>query len=161
MARLIILTGPVHTGKTTALQALIAQHPDRFAGILAPVMDQQRYLLDIRTGEQRCLECSASREDTLPVGPYMFSQAVFRWARRRLSEQAKAYPDRWLIIDEVGKLELKGQGLAPIALEIAKDKQASDVLVIVRDSLVDQAILQLDKKPYRILHKEELEEIVR
>lgn len=161
MARLVILTGRVHTGKTTALQTLVARHPNRFAGVLAPVINQQRYLRDISTGEQRCLERPLGPEDKLPVGPYTFSRAVFHWARQRLTEHAAMYPDRWLIIDEVGKLELRGQGLAPLAVEIAKNDHTSKVLIVVRDSLVDQAIHRLDKKQYLVVRKEDLKTIIR
>ena len=155
MPKVIILTGPVHSGKTTSLQELIAQYPDRFAGILAPVIDRQRYLLDISTGEQQCLECPVDEQDKLPVGPYVFSQTVFRWARQRLAGQAGAFPGRWLIIDEVGKLELKNQGLAPTAIEVIR-QTPNDMIVVVRDTLLSCVVQHLIRIPHKLISKEEL-----
>lgn len=129
------MTGPVHTGKTTALARLVARYPSDFVGILAPVIDGQRYLRDSSTGETRCLENPVNAKDALPVGPYVFSRSVFGWARQRLAQQAELFPDRWLIIDELGKLELRGEGLAPEATAIITHREER-VIVVVRDSLL-------------------------
>ena len=159
MTRSIILTGPVGTGKTTALQQLVQRHPDRFAGLLAPVIHQQRHLQDISTGELRLLETPPSAPDALPVGKYVFSAGVFAWARERLVEQAASFPRRWLILDEIGKLELQAKGLAPVAMDILRGDRVNNLIVVIRDSLLQQVTENLQRQ-YAIIQKEELENIV-
>ena len=156
MTRSLILTGPVGTGKTTALQQLVRVHPDRFAGLLAPVIRHQRHLQDISTGELRLLETSPAAPDALPVGKYVFSASVFAWARERLAEQAASFPHRWFVLDEIGKLELQGKGLAPVAMEILQGDRVNNLLVVVRDSLLPAATEHLSR-PYTIIHKEALD----
>ena len=129
-------------------------HPDRFAGILAPVIHQQRHLQDISTGELRLLETPPTASDALPVGKYVFSAAVFAWARERLVEQAASFPQRWLILDEVGKLEVQGKGLAPVAMEMLRDDRVNNLIVVIRDSLLNQVTENLPR--YTVTHKEEL-----
>ena len=155
MTHSIILTGPVGTGKTTTLQQLIRLHPDRFAGILAPVIHQQRHLQDISTGELRLLETPPAASDALPVGKYVFSAAVFAWARERLVEQAASFPQRWFILDEVGKLEVQGKGLAPVAMEMLRGDRVNNLIVVIRDSLLNQVTENLPRQ-YTVTHKEKL-----
>lgn len=159
MTRRLILTGPVGTGKTTALQQLIQRHPDRFAGILAPVIHHQRHLQDVSTGELRLLEVPPAAPDALPVGKYVFSATVFVWARKRLSEQAALFPQRWLILDEVGKLEVQGKGLAPVAMQILRSDWVNNLIVVIRDSLLQHVTENLQRQ-YAIIHQEELKNIV-
>ena len=141
MSKLAWVSGPVHTGKTTRLAARVNAAPVDYCGILAPVDAYgQRYLRDVVSEEQRLLSCTADHPNAIAVGPYHFSTAVFSWAQQRLREHHLHYPDRVLLIDEIGKLELIDSGLAPICWQLIDEREKRDqgVLIVVRDTLVDR-----------------------
>jgi len=132
------ITGPVHTGKTTRLTAQVTKTPEQYCGLLAPVdAFGNRYLQDIISGERRILDCLPTTVNALTVGPYTFSEEVFRWGRSTLKAHHLTYPKRTLVIDEIGKLELRDLGLAPICWHLLAARQTLDqpALIIVRDNL--------------------------
>ena len=132
------ITGPVHTGKTTRLAARIAADPDRYCGLLAPVdAEGVRSLRDVVTGEQRRLTCAADAADAVAVGRFTFHAEVFAWGRTLLRAHHERYPRRSLVIDELGKLELRGEGLAPTCWAVIAERRAtgSPRLLVVRDNL--------------------------
>lgn len=134
-----LVTGPVHTGKTTRLAARVAAAPGACCGLLAPVdVAGLRYLRCAVSGEQRRLSCGAEAPDAVAVGPYHFHEGVFTWGRVLLAAHDAAFPRRTLIVDELGKLELRGAGLAPVCWRVLARRRANGqpALVVVRDSLV-------------------------
>jgi nucleoside-triphosphatase len=146
-----ILTGPVQTGKTTRLMQWIKKHRD-CAGILSPIINNKRHIYSILSDKSRCLEIDNvhSREylgnedfkNIIIIGKYNFSTEVFGWAKEHLQEAAKARK-KWLIIDEIGPLELNGQGLEPAIDEIIKNYEISEnhrLLIVVRENLVSDVI---------------------
>ena len=133
------ITGPVHTGKTTRLGERIAANQSQYCGLLAPVdAAGKRYLQDIVTSERRMLDCSPQAKEVVLVGPYTFSGEVFAWGRSVLADHHANYPNRTLVIDEIGKLELKGEGLADICWKVieARENSKTPLILVVRDSLV-------------------------
>jgi len=46
----------------------------------------------------------------------------------------------WLVIDEIGPLELEGSGLEPAISEILKDRDSfnGEILCVVRDSIMER-----------------------
>ncbi len=140
---LFVLTGPVHSGKTTRLTKWIEDKNVR--GILAPVIDGCRYLKDIKCNEIKKLEIESSSpvQNSVSIGNYYFDEDVFEWARNRLLYSFKQKPD-WLIVDEIGPLEIKGKGLEPaigkILCEI-KENPTANLVIIVRDYLYDIFLL--------------------
>ena len=135
------IIGPVHTGKTTRLAARIARNHDQYCGLLAPIDESgNRYLQDIVSGERRMMDCSPEAVDAVVVGPYAFSESVFAWGRSTLLAHHKAHPDRTLVIDEIGKLELREEGLAAACWEVIKLRESAflSTLLIVRDSLEER-----------------------
>ena len=140
------VTGPVHTGKTTRLAARIAEAPADYCGVLAPVdAEGVRYLRCVVSGEQRRLTCASEAADAVAVGPYHFHKEVFAWGRGLLETHEEAYPMRTLVVDEIGKLELRGEGLAPACWEVvaARKRTGAPALVVVRETLVPEVGAQL------------------
>lgn len=97
----------------------------------------------------------------IAVGPFVFDKRVFEWAQLKVlgggsverlswSKQTAASesPRRWMIIDEVGPLELRRkQGLEPALSELFRppcgllsSTSLLDVIVVVRPSLRDQMV---------------------
>lgn len=92
--------------------------------------------------------------DGIAVGPFVFDKRVFAWAQAAelggasadgLNLAAGANSPRWVIIDEVGPLEVRRkQGLEPALSEFLRPPgvlsavPTLDVIVVVRPSLRDQ-----------------------
>ena len=69
-------------------------------------------------------------------GRYLFDPCVLSWARQRLS---RATPCDFLVIDEIGPLELeRGEGWAN-AVDVLRDGDFGLALVVVRPELLAQA----------------------
>ena len=76
------------------------------------------------------------------IGNYIFSIEVFDWAKRQIQKAVKT-GNQWLIIDEIGPLELKGQGLEPAISEILQNYKLSRdhrLLLVVRENLIEEVI---------------------
>lgn len=147
----VILTGPIQSGKTTALVSWIAERRAsgaRIGGVLAPVTDGKRHLRSIANGEERILDVAASDgggsdADVVAIGPHRFYADVFAWARAELLSDldsvGRAGGCEWVVIDEVGPLELRDEGLEPAvgeALRICTEHDGLRVLLVVRDRLL-------------------------
>lgn len=129
------VTGPVRSGKTTALAGRIAAEPEAYCGLLAPVdAEGVRWLCDVVSGERRRLTCRSDAPDAVAVGRFHFHGEVFGWGRAVLVGHYEAYPERVLVIDELGKLELRGEGLAPDCWQVLG--AAGRVVGVVRAGLV-------------------------
>jgi len=146
-----ILTGPVKSGKTTRLIAWIRYH-EHCAGILAPVIDEKKYLYSIHHEQELPLEGDSGTpgQKRIDIGRYSFLLSSFEWARKELLTALNLNP-RWFIIDEIGPLELAGKGLEPAVstilnkFERAKDHQ---LILVIRETLLEQVVshYQLEEK---------------
>ncbi|EKX40249.1 hypothetical protein GUITHDRAFT_154203 [Guillardia theta CCMP2712] len=76
-------------------------------------------------------------ESTVAVGPFIFDEAVFKWARQELDESVRV---DYLIIDEIGPLEIKRkQGLEPSFSQALSNLCSPDtsqrVLIVARKNV--------------------------
>ena len=158
----IILTGPVNSGKTTGLAEWSKERNDIY-GFLCPYTKGKRVLLDIQSNQISPLEISdlSIQSDTHPciqVGRFHFLIEAFNKMRNILTEHSK-YAYKWMIIDEIGKLELKEEGLEPAlsvyftTLESSTPVSQRSVL-IVRDFLLDEIINKYRLENYFIVNKQ-------
>ncbi len=139
MSKIFLLSGPIHTGKTTRLTEWIKNKND-IDGILQPVIDGKRHIKHISSGEILLLEIPFDfhEKNILIIGNYKFNNDVFTWARKELLLAYNKNPE-WLIIDEVGKLEMEGKGLEPAIGKIINDlndHKNLNLVFVVRDHLV-------------------------
>lgn len=135
MRPVTILTGPVHTGKTTALLQWSQGRGD-VQGILTPILEGRRVFLDVHTGNNFGMEAAAGETATLNIGRYVFSQSAFEKASQLIRD---AKQPGWLVIDEVGPLELQGQGFAAVLKEVLQQPvPGQHLLLVVREGLVEK-----------------------
>ena len=136
---LVVYTGPIRSGKTTALRARFEGDPSA-DGLLAPDIGGRRHVLRVSTGEARPLEAAAP-EDPVTVGRFTFDRAVFAWARAGLLAACAAAPAA-VVVDEVGPLELDGHGLEPAVTAAVRLGLESEtcVVLVVRDTLLDRVL---------------------
>lgn len=148
-----ILTGKIHSGKTTKLFNYI-NTLNSVDGILAPIVNERRMLYHISSKTMKEFEVSDQRENIINVGKYFFLEKSFDWANDILIESYLKNPN-WLIIDEIGKLELTKKGLNKSFSFIIEDKLNlnTKVIIVVRESLLNEVIefYNLQKKDYEFL----------
>ncbi len=137
---MFILSGSVHSGKTTRLIKWL-KDKNNVQGIISPIVDGKRYLVNINSDEKRKLEIDSfsSQENVIKVGNYIFDKSVFEWASKIILDAIKSNPD-WLIIDEVGPLELQDEGLAKAVNKVFSEKDyllKTNVVFVVRDRLLN------------------------
>jgi nucleoside-triphosphatase THEP1 len=142
-----LLKGKIGSGKTSYLMNYIANHPN-CSGILSPVIDGRRHFYDIGSAQIIKMEAEQNETEFLEIGKYKFSASAFEWAIQKIKEAINT-PTELLIIDEIGPLELKGNGFAPLVNElIKKDISNLKLLLVVREHAVIQVLdyFNLDHK---------------
>ena len=132
---LYLLTGEIHSGKTTRLLSWCQNRKD-VVGILSPVIGGARTFLDIGTMEEFPMEV-AGEEETMDIGKYHFSKAAFDRASSILFNNI--HTENWLVIDEIGPLELRGEGFAAIVKKITEER-VGKTLFVVRDIVLPDVI---------------------
>jgi nucleoside-triphosphatase THEP1 len=143
-ARLILWTGPKHSGKTTAATRLV----DRLraegltvAGILAPSVRRGGELVgfdvvDLSTGRRAPLLRRARPGSEAHVGIFAFRDEGLRLGRAALDERATV-DAHLVIIDEFGPLELAGGGWRP-AVDALIAQGHAPLMLIVRERLLER-----------------------
>jgi nucleoside-triphosphatase THEP1 len=148
-----IVTGPVQSGKTSKLFAYI-NRLESVDGILAPIVDGKRMLYYISSKIIKELEVEKRSSATIDVGKYIFLKDSFDWANERLLSSLKEEPD-WLIIDEIGKLELQKEGLHRSCEIILKEiyNSKSNLILVIRDYLINDVLKTyfISKDHYEIM----------
>ncbi len=139
-----ILSGPIRSGKTTRLMEALPLLSGA-QGVLSPDRGGLRWLFDIATAKWIAFEAESSAEEQViqTVGRFRLLEEGFQEAREsvRLALHTQA---QWTVIDEVGKLELRGQGMEPMISEAVVATQSGiyrgNLLLVVRDSLLHEVI---------------------
>lgn len=145
-----LITGAIGCGKTTYCRTQI--DAARRAGLdIAGVLSLARFeqgvkvgidALDLRSGELRPLahlRRAAADATGVVTQRWRFDAETLDWANQAL---ATATPCDLLVVDELGPLELE-QGRGWTAGLVAIDTRAFDAaLVVVRHSLIDQALVR-------------------
>jgi nucleoside-triphosphatase len=142
MSNVYIFTGEIKTGKTTRLKKWVGDNPDA-DGILSPVIDGCRHIVSIKSNETRLLEYHGDDKSTelTKIGNYNFLSSVFEWGKEELYNAYLKKP-KWLFIDEIGPLELRGEGLEPAVSRILNDdtNDETNVVLVVRKPLLETVI---------------------
>lgn len=93
--------------------------------------------------DAECNEVAETKEDLVSIGKFSFYTAAFERANRALANAFSQDPD-WVIIDEAGKLELKGEGFYSAVVDAvtlySDHAKAGNLLITIRDSLYDELI---------------------
>jgi nucleoside-triphosphatase len=145
LTEVYIFSRPIRSGKTsTLLEWSQKQAQGSVAGVLAPDIEGRRWLMDLSTNEKRLLSADAETEEKriVQIGRYRFNQTAFHWAHRVLRSGFEQVP-QWLVFDEIGYLELQGQGLEPAVRRILnwnKRIGSTKLLWVVRDELLHEVL---------------------
>lgn len=132
--KIIILTGKVQSGKTTTLLNWVNKRHD-VAGILTPVKEDRRFFYSITEAKDYRME-AGSDEEYLEVGRFKFSTEQFRVMNKIVLKCLNEPYWKWVIIDEIGPLELNQQrGFWPALRQILNGIFSATVVVVARQTL--------------------------
>ena len=152
-----IFSRPIQTGKTSELQKWCNLQKN-IHGILMPDINGCRKFFDIRTNKIFDAECADSvntKEPLISIGKFNFYTAAFEKANSILLDALSQNP-HWLVIDEVGKLELTGKGFyksVDEAVKLYSDKnKPENLLITVRDSLCEDVISFFNIKNFKVIN---------
>ncbi|MBC2844385.1 nucleoside-triphosphatase [Winogradskyella flava] len=165
-----ILTGDIRTGKTTALLNWVNTSAMRSGtgrkdvdGLLCPDGENgKRYFLKIKSQKEIELEVALESEKVISVGPFYFLESAFETANNYLIETAREKDFQYMIIDELGKLELKNKGLhdaAKTSIAQFMFNENKHLILVVRESLFEDIINHYTISEYSVLGIEDLENL--
>ncbi len=159
LSNICIFTAPVQAGKTTALMNWAAQK-ENIGGILAPDAGGLRRLYTLHGRQLADFQLSPAAAAAAPpaevvsVGKFYFSASAFALARQAIAECLE-HPFDWAVIDEAGKLELKGEGLEPAVMQAVAHFKSPGVsgrlLLVVREALLEEVIKHYGLEGCRII----------
>jgi len=138
----IIISGEVGAGKTRAAEQLVValkKEKITVGGVLSPRIVQDGVTIgytvfDLTSGEERLF--AALNPPGIVVGRFFVDQEALDLARRAIGGAAQNA--QVVFVDEVGRLELEGAGLA-LAVDTLLNSSALPVLLI-RDSFVPAVV---------------------
>lgn len=155
---IFIFSRPIHSGKTTELRQWCDKQKN-IAGILMPDIDGRRKIIDLQTKKTFDIECTDpanTKELLASVGRFHFYTSLFEKGNSIIEDALDQTYD-WLIIDEVGKLELQKKGFYKSIAKAIEDyqgtKENSNLLITVRESLCKEVILFFKIKDPRVIHQ--------
>jgi nucleoside-triphosphatase THEP1 len=151
---LILLTGSQHVGKTTACWKTIPYLRAtgvRVAGFVSPpLLDENGAtvgieMMDLTTGKHQTFARRVAAGEPATVGLYRMVEGATDWARHVLAAALLANAD-WLVVDEIGPLELHEGGGFAFALEALADPlRVPNAIVIVREELMEELAERLGR----------------
>jgi nucleoside-triphosphatase THEP1 len=148
LAQIFYITGPIQSRKTTQLTSWCAGRTDT-GGLLSPVLSGKRCFLDIRTQACHPMEAEMNETEIQQVGRYTFSARIFAWANTVLLENFRNPEIKWLVIDEIGPLELQGKGLEPALQTIFNDLPPHlHIILVIREKILENVLEVFDLKRY-------------
>lgn len=158
-----ILSGDIRSGKTTALLNWVSGRND-VDGLLCPDGDNgKRYFLKINSKERFELEVESESKDTITIGPFHFLKSAFKNANDYLLEANERKDFKYLIIDELGKLELKNEGLDDAAKALMpqfENDEDCHLILVIRASLLNDILRHYHIFKYKLLGNKDIDSIV-
>jgi nucleoside-triphosphatase THEP1 len=157
-----LLVGEIQSGKSSSLLEWVKQKPNVY-GILSPVDDRKkRFFYDLETKSKFLMEALPGDKNVISVGRYHFYKSSFNKANAIIKKNIKEHQSGYIIIDELGKLELKNQGLHASAkklIERTKKNSQLHAVLVVRKSLIEAIKSHYDLSSSNELTTEELPQL--
>lgn len=146
---ILIFSKPIHSGKTTALMSWSKQQ--NCGGVLMPNVSGNKLFFDI--GNKQYFESSALHTNEIQIGKYKFSTSAFIQANDIIIKASTQSID-YLIIDEVGLLELRKEGFYDAVNYLLTKKSShnfkGNIVLVVRDSLLKDVVDFFNINTYKL-----------
>ncbi|MEP6646255.1 MAG: nucleoside-triphosphatase [Saprospiraceae bacterium] len=147
---ILILTGPVRSLKTTTLYHWAMSRQD-CGGFLTPDDGGMRMMYNVKDKKTISFQKTERTSDAdVVIGRFVFDGEVFKtattWLDNALADPAILY----IILDEVGPLELNGGGWDLWIRSSLKKMSTKTLILVVRHSLLNEVIRHYDLKDAQI-----------
>jgi nucleoside-triphosphatase THEP1 len=143
----IIITGAMGIGKTTVCEKvvkIVRNSGYSCGGILTHKAANERLIvLDIQTGEKVILASTDNTFDGPRTPRYSFNPEAIKFGIGAIN---KAIDSDVFIIDELGHLELDGEGFAE-SLQLVKTGRFKNSILVIRKQLLFAFLAQLGDNP--------------
>ena len=143
----VIVTGGIGVGKTTVCQKLVEMVRNQgytCGGILTyKAADKSIIIEDVQSGEKEALASSNSVYHGPRTARYSFNPEGIDFGIRAID---KGIASDVLIVDEIGHLELGGEGFIKVP-ELVKAGKVKDCVLVIRKELLSAFLAQLGNKP--------------
>ena len=164
-----LLTGPTRSFKTTTLLHWSSKRSD-CGGVLSPdvgckdainrvfTSQKMRQLYNVK--EKYSIPWQVSDDavgDIQKIGRFSFDSNAFRIAQRWLSDHLQDPTLQYIILDEIGPLELSGQGWDPWLRQNISRSIEKKWILVVRESIVEQVITHYGMKSFEFVTKNHFE----
>ena len=144
----VIITGATGIGKTTVCRKLIEIIQNKgytCGGILTyKTVDKSIIMEDIQTGKKETL----ASIDNVYHGPrtarYFFNPDGIDFGIRAIDEGTSAAV---LVVDEIGHLELRGEGFVKV-IELIRTGKVRNCVLVIRKKLLSAFLSQLNIEPF-------------
>ncbi len=167
MPKVVIITGEKHQGKTTfvsRLTKILESHGKRAGGFIAPgkFEDNRRAsfnIVDLDSNTSKPL-CSIHFESGEKAGPFRFDAGGQEMGHALLSPGKIAQKD-FVVVDEIGPLELNGDGWAKSIDTLMLQPPGITLIFVVRKSLLEKVIAKWNLVQVKIvdIHSQGVEEV--
>ena len=109
--------------------------------------------MDAHTKEEFPMESDPGSDSVLLVGKFSFDVISFLKAMS-IVRDALNYKHGWLILDEIGPLELKKEGFYKVVNEIIVSPTSLNILFVIRDTILHKAIdfFHMDSRNVHIIN---------
>jgi len=150
-----LLSGQQNSGKSTALHQLAVYLSEKCGGVIClPVFDGQRKIgtdaFDVITGQRVPFSRLTNSSDSIRIGHQYIRPTGIKHCLQAIGRAVAAC--RLIIIDEIGPLELRGDGLfSGVQKSLIGE---SDVLMVVRSSLTNAVVKRFCLGQYVTLYVE-------
>lgn len=156
-----ILSGNIKTGKTNALLKWTKDREVTF-GFLTPDDEKGiRYMID--AGSKECFEMQSKLEadDVIVIGKYRFLKIAFKRGNDIIKKALKNNKSGYIILDELGKLELQSKGFhesASLAIKATMCNNDLHLILIIRTTLLINIIKKYNVTKHHLITIEDLNE---
>ena len=145
---MIILTGPVHSGKTSLLKSIakeLTEHGIPVHGFLSEsVWDKDQAvgynLYNLQNKRSSPFIRKEGEDEWEKIGSFFFLPSGLAEAKRILTNFS---PSKWLFVDEIGPLELSEKGLWP-AFKHTLTAPPQKILCVVRRQILDNFLTKIE-----------------
>ena len=120
-------------------------------GLLSPIVFGKRCFQNIRTQAWQAMEADLDETEVQQVGRYTFSEKTFAWANQVLLQNSRLPEVKWLVVDEIGPLELQGKGLNPALDSIFADLPPHlNLILVIREKICESVLEIYDLNRYGV-----------
>lgn len=151
---IFILTGPVHSGKTTLLEKAVhvfREHKVKVDGFLSKALREEQELIgydlfDLREGSSIPLLRTKGEMEWQRIGSFFFLPPGLDKAKKIILRSKDADLS---VVDEIGPLELSGKGYWPALKQVLVPPQAA-YLIVVRERILEDFFGILEQSKTRV-----------